>query len=187
MAHKKQQEMDFEEIGFTNEHLSNDSLDEQKNLMLDLDKMESLSSIADKSVLPNNKMTIWQTSLAMVAANIGGGILGLGYAFYHLGLFLGLIVLFVMSVSTHLSNVLHLKIKDLTPRKYESLYEIAYLLYGRASIFVVCINMLLTNLGAIVMYFIIIGDTLSSLVTQALVGNPSNGKAASLDNEEWWV
>ena len=121
------------------------------------------------------KMSIFQTSLAMVAANIGGGLLGLPYAFYRLGLILGLVTLFFIASLSHFSNVLYLKVKDLTPRKYESVYEIAYLLFGRPSIFVVCTIMFISNLGAIVMYYLIIGDVLSSLSTQLLLASDNNG------------
>ena len=109
----------------------------------------------------------------MVAANIGGGILGLAYAFSRLGLPLGIVLCLIFATLAHLSNMLHMKTKDLTPRKYESVYEIAYLLVGRPSIFVVCIVMLASTLSALVMYYIIIGDTVSSLMRQVLLEEPA--------------
>ena len=136
--------------------------------------MESLSELTGNKA-PGSKMTIFQTSLALVAANIGGGILGLPYAFYHLGLFLGVISCLIVALLSHLSTIMHLKTKDLTPRRYESVYEIAFLLVGRPSIFYVCTIMFLSNVGAIIMYYILIGDTMSSLVTQALIV-PVEGK-----------
>ena len=87
----------------------------------------------------------------------------------------------------HLSNLLHMKIKDLTPRKYESIYEIAYLLFGRASIFVVSINMMVLNVGALILYYMLIGDIGSSLMINLLVGPPVDGKQASLDDQDWTV
>ena len=136
-------------------------------------------------------MTVLQTSLALVAANIGGGILGLPYAFYHLGLFLGVISCITVAILSHFSSIMHLKTKDLTPRRYESVYEIAFLLVGRPSIFFVCIIMFLANTGSIIMYYIIIGDTLSSLATQALIV-PAEGKSleqvqAELEEYPWWI
>ena len=113
--------------------------------------------------------------MALVAANIGGGILGLPYAFYHLGLFLGIIACVIVALLSHFSTMMHLKTKDLTPRRYESVYEIAFLLVGRPSIFYVCTIMFLSNVGAIIMYYLLIGDTMSSLVTQALIV-PTEGK-----------
>ena len=113
--------------------------------------------------------------MALVATNIGGGILGLPYAFYHLGLFLGIITCVIVAILSHLSTIMHLKTKDLTPRRYESVYEIAFLLMGRPSIFIVCTIMFLANIGAIIMYYILMGDTMSSLLTQALIV-PAEGK-----------
>ena len=129
--------------------------------------------------------------MALVAANIGGGILGLPYAFYHLGLFLGVIACLIVACLSHLSTIMHLKTKDLTPRRYESVYEIAYLLVGRPSIFFVCTIMFLANMGSIVMYYIIIGDTMSSLATQALIV-PAEGKSleeiqSELGEYPWWI
>ena len=86
---------------------------------------------------------------------------------------MGLVICFICAVLSHFSSMLYLKTKDLTPRRYESVYEIAYLLVGRPSIFVVCGVLFAANMGAVVMYYIIIGDTLSSLITQALI--PSEG------------
>ena len=125
--------------------------------------------------------------MAMVSSNIGGGIVSFSFAFYHLGIFLGLIIVVIMAICTHLSNILHMMVKDLTPRKYESMYEIAYLLYGRASIFIVCLIYGSTNLATVIYSYIIVGETGRSFITQFLVGLPSNSQEASLDNEKWWV
>ena len=141
-----------------------------------MEKMESLSELAENKRKGVEKLSIMQTSLALVAANIGGGILGMPYAFHHLGVSMGIIICFTFAVLSHLSSILYLKTKDLTPRRYESVYEIAYLLVGRPSIFVVCGVLFAANMGAVVMYYIIIGDTLSALTTQALI--PSEGLSA---------
>ena len=111
----------------------------------------------------------------MVAANIGGGILGLGYAFSRLGIYVGVLIVLFVATLAHLSNMLHMKTKDLTPRKYESVYEIAYLLVGRSSIFAVCIIMVSSTMSALVMYYIIIGDTVSTLLRQALLDTVEGG------------
>lgn len=114
-----------------------------------------------------------------MAGNIGGGIVNFSFAFYHLGLFPGLVLAVMFAICSHLANILFLKVKDLTPRKYESMYEIAYLLYGRASIFIVCINNLMNNFTLLIYSYIIIGDVGQTLMTQVLVGDPLNGHLAS--------
>ena len=58
---------------------------------------------------------------------------------------------------------MYLAVKDLTPRRYESIYEIAYLLLGRSSIFILCTIIYTCNLCAMVMYYIVIGDTTGRL------------------------
>ena len=140
-----------------------------------MEKIGSLSELAEDQRKGGKieRLSIMQTSLALVAANIGGGILGMPYAFHHLGVSMGLITCFVFAIVSHFSSMLYLKTKDLTPRRYESVYEIAYLLVGRPSIFVVCGVLFAANLGAVIMYYIIIGDTLSSLTTQAII--PTEG------------
>ena len=161
------------------ERLSSDGSVGEKNLQIDMEKLEGLSQISDRKV---EKLSIMETTLALVAANIGGGILGMPYAYYHLGLFLASILTLVMAMLSQMSTMLHLKTKDLTPRKYESIYEIAYLLVGRASIFVVTTIMFSSVFGCIIMYYIIIGETLSSFCVQALV---APGDKENLDQYPW--
>ena len=65
-------------------------------------------------------MTVFQTSLALVATNIGGGILGLPYAYYHLGLINGLLVNFAVALMAHFSAMMYIRVGKLT--KQESIY-----------------------------------------------------------------
>jgi len=59
---------------------------------------------------------------------------------------------------------MYLNAKDFIPGNPESLYEIGYMILGRPAIyyisFVVCAN----GSGLTIIYFIIFGDTLKSLV-----------------------
>lgn len=114
-------------------------------------------------------MSIFQTSLALVATNIGGAILGLPYAYYHFGLINGLIMNVAVATFAYISSLMYLEVKDLTPNRSESIYEIAYTLLGRKSIFIVCIVMFATNLAAMILYYIIIGDTISKLWAQYFI------------------
>jgi len=124
-----------------------------------------------------------QTALALVATNVGGGILGLPFAFYRMGLPVGLSFCAFVAFMCHISSMMYLMTKDLTPGKFQSAYEIAYLLFGRLSIFVVCIIQWLNNYGAILLYYIIIGETVSTLSRQVLT-NAAEGKSfAQLERE----
>ena len=93
-----------------------------------------------------------------MAANIGGGLLGIPYALQQMGIYLGLSSIVLMAFLSHFSTMMYLKVKDMTPRRYESMYEIAYLLMGRPSIFFICIILATTNFFACVMYYMIIGE-----------------------------
>ena len=85
------------------------------------------------------------------------------YAVRQMGIYLGLGATILIAFLSHFSTMMYLKVKDLTPRRYESMYEIAYLLTGRASIFFICILMASTNFSACIMYYMILGETYSSL------------------------
>ena len=100
--------------------------------------------------------------LTLVATNIGGGIVGLPFAIYNAGAVLGAFLVVFFALMTQLSVVLMLRTKDLTPGKYESLYEIGYALLGRWSIFLICGILFLTTFGTCTLYFIIFGDTMGS-------------------------
>ena len=71
---------------------------------------------------------------------------------------------------------MYLAVKDLTPRRYESIYEIAYLLLGRSSIFILCSIIYTCNLCAMVMYYIVIGDTTGRLAAQFFVPDAPDKK-----------
>ena len=114
-------------------------------------------------------MNVLQTMLALIASNIGGGIVGMPFAIFNCGAVLGTAVILFFGCITQLSVVLLLSTKDLTPRKYESLYEIGYLLMGRWSIFIMCTVLFFTTFGTCVLYFIIFGETLGSTMRQLIL------------------
>ena len=115
-------------------------------------------------------MTVFQTSLALIATNIGAGIVGIPYAFYNLGLTLGVLTISLTAAVAWMAVVLMLKAKDLSPRHYESLYELGYLLMGRTAIFAICTVILMQAMGVLMVYFIIFGDTMSEVFTQMVTG-----------------
>ena len=84
--------------------------------------------------------------------------LGIPYALQQMGIYLGLSSIVLMAFLSHFSTMMHLKVKDMTPRRYESIYEIAYLLVGRPSIFFICTILGVTNFLSCVMYYMIIGE-----------------------------
>lgn len=50
------------------------------------------------------------------------------------------------------------------PGAPESLFEMGFILFKRSSIFYICVIIILNSAGLMLIYFIVFGDTLSSLV-----------------------
>ena len=117
----------------------------------------------------SNKLTIADTTLALVAGTIGGEMVAIPYAIHHLGLYLSIGTIIAVATVSHLSNMMYLKVKDLTPCQHESIYELAYLLLGRPAIYIVCIVQYLLNFTSMVLYYIIIADTASNIFSHFFV------------------
>ena len=96
------------------------------------------------------------------------------YAIHHLGLFLAVGTLIAVAIVSHISNMMYLRVKDLTPCKHESVYEIAYLLFGRPAIYTVCIVQYLLNFSSMVLYYIIIGDTAANIFSHFFVNKDAS-------------
>ena len=55
--------------------------------------------------------------------------------------------------------------KDLVPDRPDSLYTIGYMLFGRASIFILASIFFLNGFGLCMIYFIVFGDTAGQLAS----------------------
>ena len=120
-------------------------------------------SVVEPNSQKAEKLTVFQTGLALVATTVGGGLLGMPFAFYRFGIINSVFLCIVLAVLGQVSVMLYLRAKDLTPRKYESIYEIAYLLNGKVGIFVVIIVQFMSAFFAMIMYYMILGDTVGHL------------------------
>ena len=96
-------------------------------------------------------MSTFETALVLVGAAVGSGIIAIPYACSRLGLFLSIGSFAAFGGLSHLSTLMHLKIKDLTPNKHESIYEIAYLLLGRPALFTVLTVQYVINCAIIIL------------------------------------
>lgn len=102
--------------------------------------------------------------LAIVSTIIGGGIVGLPYALFLLGLVLGFLLNFGACYVTYLSGFLYLALRDIVPRKPNSMYEIGYILQGRSAIFLVSIVTFVVSAGLMLIYFIVFGQTCAQVI-----------------------
>ena len=100
-----------------------------------------------------------QGALAILSTCVGAGIVGLPLAMYNLGLPLAMFLQVLVIILTHTSSNMYLYVKDLVPDHPDSLYEIGYMIVGRASIFGLGSVFFLNSVGLCMIYFIVFGDT----------------------------
>ena len=126
--------------------------------------------------------------LTIVSTVVGGGIVGLPYAFIELGLWLSLACMILVVLQTLNSNWLYLKAKDLIPSKPESLYELGYILLGRPSIFFISGCLTLNSFGLLMVYFIIFADTMSSICKDVFkISDEETGFRYLLAIKQSWI
>ena len=109
-------------------------------------------------------LTLFSGILALISTCVGGGIVGLPYAFLYLGIPLAITLNILVIIATCYTVSLYLGIKDAVPDSPTSLYELGYMLVGRKSIFIIAVTMIINSLGLCMIYFITFGDTLGQLV-----------------------
>lgn len=80
-----------------------------------------------------------------------------------MGIWLGFSVFIVVALLSHISNMMYLRVKDLAGGRFNSIYELAYVFYGRSGIFTVCVVQYIVNFAAIILYFIVLGEVFASM------------------------
>lgn len=112
----------------------------------------------------HRNMTLLDTVLAFFATSLGAGLLSVPFALWTMGLVFGPIFIIMIALMSHLSMVMYVETQELMPVKTDSIYEIAYLMYGRCSIFVICTLLSIGNFVGVIMFYILIGDSISHLI-----------------------
>jgi amino acid permease len=100
-------------------------------------------------------MNVYEASLSAISTIIGGGIVGLPFAFFNLGFIAGFIIEVIFAYLTRLSCQIYLAAYELIPGKLDSLYEIGYMIFGRKSIFMISFIIAINSFGLMMIYFII--------------------------------
>ena len=111
-------------------------------------------------------MSVTDTVCALLATNIGAGILATPYALYHMGLIFGTFYIIFIGLVCLFTILMYVQTKQLMPRNVETVFEIAYLMFGRSSIFIVCGILLLDCLGCVILFYMMIGETFCGMVTR---------------------
>lgn len=107
-------------------------------------------------------------SFALISTIIGGGIVGLPFAFQTMGFWAAAAILIFAAFQELNSTQLYLGSKDLIPGKPESLYEIGFMLYKRASIFFISAIIAINGFGLCMVYFITFGEIVESIFLDML-------------------
>ena len=108
-------------------------------------------------------LTVFEAGLALLSTIIGGGIVGIPFAILQLGIPFGIVIILIIAAMSLYSGSLYLRVKDLSPTKVESLYELGFVTMGSASIYFIAATMMSLSLGACIIYFVIFGDIAASL------------------------
>ena len=123
---------------------------------------------------------------AIISTIVGCGIVGLPYCFLHLGFFISLFLMILLSIQTYNSTSMLLKVKDMLPGKPESLFEIGFWLFKRPSIFFISVILLINSIGLVTVYLIVYATTMESIFND-LFGLSGSSYLHFIAKKEFWI
>ena len=116
-----------------------------------------------------NNASVNGTIRALLASNLGPGIVALPFALYHTGLILGPLFVVFIGVASHLSMTLYVKTKELIPDKVNSTWEVAYIMFGRSGLLFYCGALIANSWSICVVSYIVIADSISLIFDTVLL------------------
>ena len=119
---------------------------------------------------------------ALLSTNIGSLTLTAPFALFQMGLVFGAIYIIFIGFVCHFTLVMYIQTKQLMPFRAESIYEIAYSMFGRKSIFIMCSVLFVDCFGCVVIMYMMIGDTVSQIFTSLILSE--NTKSDDDEAEE---
>eukprot|EP01006_Ploeotia_vitrea_P013621 TRINITY_DN35573_c0_g1_i1.p1 TRINITY_DN35573_c0_g1~~TRINITY_DN35573_c0_g1_i1.p1 ORF type:complete len:609 (-),score=51.78 TRINITY_DN35573_c0_g1_i1:79-1905(-) len=120
--------------------------------------------------IPSGGHSIFAGIFNFVNSIVGAGIIGLAFSFNEAGLWLGLILLLVCGALTDYSVGLIVRVGNyVNQHTYEG---VCFFLMGKIGFYVVALSMFIFAFGAMIAYFVIIGDTIPVILDSYL--NPTS-------------
>mmetsp|Transcript_20492 Transcript_20492/g.15117 ORF Transcript_20492/g.15117 Transcript_20492/m.15117 type:complete len:122 (-) Transcript_20492:1096-1461(-) len=113
-------------------------------------------------------LSLFAATLTFLSTIVGGGIVGIPYAFYYCGILFGTVLNFIVMFLTVASIWLYCLAKDLTDNR-QSYEEIGYLAWGKASIYLINFMFFFNAFGLTMVYFIVFSSVAANLVVQAII------------------
>lgn len=122
---------------------------------------EDMSTKESEKSHNEHELTAFGGALAIISTILGGGIVGLPYAIYMLGLPLGFVLNLVVDYISYESGMMYMALRSLMPGQPNSLYEIGFVLLGRGSIFANALTALTMSFCLMLIYLIVLSTTLA--------------------------
>jgi len=136
----------------------------------------------------HNALTVSGAVLTIISTIVGGGIVGLPYGFYNLGIYLGCAIMIGVGFQQANAAWLYLCTKDLVAGKPESIFEIGYMLFKRKSIFFISVILAMNAFGLVMVYFIVFSKIMASMCTDSFdVTEDDDSFKHWLVTKQFWV
>merc|ERR1712166_114757 len=127
-------------------------------------KPDGSSAVSDADMAVGGSSSLAEASFNYINSIVGAGIIGLPFAVKEAGFFLGLILLCLCGYLTHYST--RLLIDTAKKVKVWNYEELCFAAFGKPGYIAVSFFMISFAFGALIAYFVIIGDTMTKVFTQ---------------------